>query len=683
MSSMELNKAGWGALLFVGALVTVWFLYVLRRLLLKLALKKAYKGKDKLALLILKVLGGNKSKLLEMQDMLPRLPLPPVKKSLERWLASVEPLLTPDQYEDAKSAAFEFEHSGQAKMLQNELKQRAAKSPNWLTDWWVEFAYLRQRAPLPTGSNFYSTDQHENMYGDVCTPDPIRRAADLIVGHLDFKQHVDEQRKLCQKIGGVVPVCMEGFPLMHGTTRIPGEEMDKLKTHIVPPNGDGHVLLMVGSTMFKLPVQIGGQRMTSDSLQGAIREAVQQAREAKPTKFGQGAYAQPNISLLTTRARSEWAKNRILLLTASGVNCDSMEAIEEALFTVVMHDVPTDCPKSNRILINEAFHGDGTRMWYDKCFNLIVFPDARVAWHYEHTYADAPVPGCGVEHALVAANPRTNYLRIHQEPKGKRYAGQVKAKLLKWETDNVSDFANWISKARAEFSELTSTIAAGPVNFYDFGINNIKLFKVSPDAFCQAALQVASYRYFARHVLTYESASLRAFKRGRTDTIRSATSEMTAFARAFCENQHCREGGKDKVIQLLRAASDTHSRISKEAAQGEGFDRHLLCLKLAAVTTGASVPRLFETDAWNLEFELATSQSPILQEHLKAPSPTVCTQGGGFGPTSSRGVGVSYHPLRDRICFHISVRSNNAAQDQELFASYLQEAFAGMRGLFQ
>mmetsp|Transcript_9541 Transcript_9541/g.18521 ORF Transcript_9541/g.18521 Transcript_9541/m.18521 type:complete len:693 (-) Transcript_9541:27-2105(-) len=677
------SKSKEALLLCVGTLSSFWLVQVLRRILVKFALKKAYKGKDKLSLLILKFLGGNESRLLEMQDLLPQLPVPPVERSLKKWLASVEPLVTPKQFEDAKAAAKEFEDSEQSKTLQKVLQQRAAKMPNWLTDWWVEFAYLRQRGPLPTGSNFYSTDQYENMYGDVCTPDPIRRASDLIVGHLDFKQHVDEERKVCQKIGGVVPICMEGFPLVHGTTRIPGETCDVLKTHIVPPGGDAHVLLMVGSTMFKLPVQVKGQRLTSESLEIAIRDAVKEAKEAEETQFGQGAYAQPNVSLLTTRERTEWARNRALLMTGSAVNCESMDVVEQALFTVVMHDVATDCPKSNRILINEAFHGDGTRMWYDKCFNLIVFPDARVAWHYEHTYADAPVPGCGVEHALVAANPRTNYLRIHQEPKGKRYAGQVKAKLLKWETDNVSDFANWISKARAEFSELTSTIAAGPVNFYDFGINNIKLFKVSPDAFCQAALQVASYRYFARHVLTYESASLRAFKRGRTDTIRSATSEMTAFARAFCENQHCREGGKDKVIQLLRAASDTHSRISKEAAQGEGFDRHLLCLKLAAVTTGASVPRLFETDAWNLEFELATSQSPILQEHLKAPSPTVCTQGGGFGPTSSRGVGVSYHPLRDRICFHISVRSNNAAQDQELFASYLQEAFAGMRGLFQ
>jgi len=677
------NKIGFGAALLVGGVACLWLLQVGRRLLVRYALTNAFKGKDKLSLLILKTLCSKNTQLMEMQDQLPRLPLPPLKKTLEKWLASVKPLVTPDQYEDAKVAVEEFQDSEEARLLQRELKDRHRALPNWLTDWWLEFAYLRQRAPLPTGSNFYSTDQHENMYGDVCTPDPITRASQVIVGHLDFKQQVDEGRKLCQKVGGVVPVCMEGFPLVHGTTRVPGEEMDKLRTHVVPPDGDAHVLLMVGSTMFKLPVQVKGQRVTAGSLEAAIRLAVNRAREAKPTKHGSGAYAQPNVSLLTTRERSKWAKNRTLLICGSGKNCESMDAIEQALFTVVMHDLATDCPKDNRVMIREALHGDGTRMWYDKCFNLIVFADARVAWHYEHTYADAPVPGLAVEHALVASNPRVQHHRVHPEPKGARYDKMVHAEMLEWNTDCVKEFDEWVRDAREEFSGLTRTIACGPVNFYEFGINNIKKFKVSPDSFCQAALQVASLRYFNRHVLTYESASLRAFKRGRTETIRSATAEMTSFAKAFVNGEHAKPGGKERVQALLRDASTVHTRISKQASTGEGFDRHMLAIKLAALTTGFPLPRIFETDAWNLEYELATSQSPILQEHHTIPSPSVMTQGGGFGPVCDGGVGVSYHPQRDRIYFHVSVRSQTPAEDQERFSQYLREAFAGMRALFE
>eukprot|EP00960_Hanusia_phi_P022807 674192-Hanusia_phi.AAC.3 len=56
-------------------------------------------------------------------------------------------------------------------------------------------------------------------------------------------------------------------------------------------------------------------------------------------------------------------------------------------------------------------------------------------------------------------------------------------------------------------------------------------------------LQVASVRYWGRPVLTYESASLRVFEGGRTDTIRSATSEMCEFALEFVKEKRVGGGG--------------------------------------------------------------------------------------------------------------------------------------------
>lgn len=196
------------------------------------------------------------------------------------------------------------------------------------------------------------------------------------------------------------------------------------------------------------------------------------------------------------------------------------------------------------------------------------------------------------------------------------------------------------------------------MRFYNFGINDIKKFKVSPDGFIQAALQVASYVYFGRHVLTYESASLRAFKSGRTETIRSATTPMTNFAKAFCEASKARgeidAATKEKLVKMLRAATSRHSEISKACGQGNGCDRHLMGLKLAALTTGQPLPRIFSTHAYNLEFELATSQTPILQEHMKA-AVTMLTQGGGFAPTADP------VPCRPVPCFLVLIFCSSIA----------------------
>lgn len=58
--------------------------------------------------------------------------------------------------------------------------------------------------------------------------------------------------------------------------------------------------------------------------------------------------------------------------------------------------------QNNKTLIRESFCGEGTHIWFDKCFSILIFNDARAAWHYEHTFADAPVPSLGCEHAMVS-----------------------------------------------------------------------------------------------------------------------------------------------------------------------------------------------------------------------------------------------------------------------------------------
>ena len=49
---------------------------------------------------------------------------------------------------------------------------------------------------------------------------------------------------------------------------------------------------------------------------------------------------------------------------------------------------------------------------------------------------------------------------------------------------------DWLTEAKSEADTMMSQIAIGPYYMNEFGINDIKKFEVSPDAFCQAALQV-------------------------------------------------------------------------------------------------------------------------------------------------------------------------------------------------
>lgn len=59
------------------------------------------------------------------------------------------------------------------------------------------------------------------------------------------------------------------------------------------------------------------------------------------------------------------------------------------------------------------------------------------------------------------------------------------------------------------------------------------LARLSPDAYIQLAMQLAWYRTRGEFTATYETALTRLFKHGRTETIRSLSSDSRQFVLAM------------------------------------------------------------------------------------------------------------------------------------------------------
>jgi hypothetical protein len=55
--------------------------------------------------------------------------------------------------------------------------------PNYVTDWWERFVYLRGRDSIMINSNYYMMDAYEW----IPTRIPVARAANLIFNLLDYK----------------------------------------------------------------------------------------------------------------------------------------------------------------------------------------------------------------------------------------------------------------------------------------------------------------------------------------------------------------------------------------------------------------------------------------------------------------------------------------------------------------
>ncbi|CAK4102778.1 unnamed protein product [Aphanomyces euteiches] len=93
-------------------------------------------------------------KTFQYQDELPSLPLPSLEQTLEAYIKSAEPLLTPAELEHTKGVCHDFLH-GIGPQLQAILEERAGSERNWLEEWWETFGYMKPRYPSAININWF------------------------------------------------------------------------------------------------------------------------------------------------------------------------------------------------------------------------------------------------------------------------------------------------------------------------------------------------------------------------------------------------------------------------------------------------------------------------------------------------------------------------------------------------
>lgn len=69
------------------------------------------------------------------QEGLPKLPVPPLKQTCERYLAALEPIVSEEELEHTRKLVAEFLKGGVGERLQKGLERRARKTDNWVGIW--------------------------------------------------------------------------------------------------------------------------------------------------------------------------------------------------------------------------------------------------------------------------------------------------------------------------------------------------------------------------------------------------------------------------------------------------------------------------------------------------------------------------------------------------------------------
>uniref|UniRef100_A0A7N8Y3L0 carnitine O-palmitoyltransferase n=1 Tax=Mastacembelus armatus TaxID=205130 RepID=A0A7N8Y3L0_9TELE len=612
---------------------------------------------------LVRIFSGRKPLLYSYQGSLPNLPVPAIKDTVKRYLESVRSLMDDTQFERMTKLATEFE-SSLGNRLQWYLKLKALWAANYVSDWWEEYVYLRGRSPIMVNSNYYGMDF---LY---VTPTPIQaaRAGNSIHSFFLYRRKLNKE----ELKPVIIPLCAAQCERIFNTTRIPGEETGKetdMYTHIDAHytvqhwQDSDYIVVYHKGRYFRLRVYQAGRLLSPREIEFQIQRILDD-----PTAPSKG---EAKLGALTAGDRIPWAKARAKYFS-SGVNKRSLDCIERAAFFVTLDDdeqgmMGDDPAASLDRYAKSLLHGKCYDRWFDKSFSVVYYKNGKNGINGEHSWADAPVVAHLWEYTLATDSFQLGYT-AEGHCKGEVDSSLPQPQKLKWEIP--AECEEQISQSLAVAQALADNVDFHVFSFREFGKGKIKKCRVSPDAFIQMALQLAYYRDQKRFCLTYEASMTRLFREGRTETVRSCSSESTAFVRAL-------EGGEsaDVCRRLFRAASEKHQLLYRMAMTGAGIDRHLFCLYVVSKYLGVESPFLKEvlSEPWRL----STSQTPPQQLELFdiVNHPEYISCGGGFGPVADDGYGVSYCILGENmINFHISCKHSCPDTGSQKFGAQIKKA---------
>ena len=377
------------------------------------------------------------------QRSLPRLPVPDLSVTIDRYLAAQRPLHADDDAGDAAFAATEaisrafVENEGAE--LQRELLRRNAAAPHtsYISGWWFD-AYLRDRAPLPLNYNpfigFTDDDivendgKHEANDNDENTNSGSRdaqllRAVNFLVSSARFYNSLTTEtldpemyhlnrsksdnltiRRILKYIPSFVsfygaylfkifPLDMSQYGHLFHSTRVPQIGKDVLVKRPAPR----HVVVLRRGYFYSLTIlEKDGRIVDPMKLMAALKAIIEDPRPV----------VEYPVAAFTTTHRDRWANLRSALLHSSvdegdvvtngvienEVNAKSLYLIDSALFHLCLDDAaPSGVDdRTERLSLSDIFlHGvEGVNRWFDKCFSLIVCANGKAGVNFEHAWGD-------------------------------------------------------------------------------------------------------------------------------------------------------------------------------------------------------------------------------------------------------------------------------------------------------
>lgn len=560
-----------------------------------------------------------KGDLFKYQDSLPDLPVPSLEHTLTLYKRSIIPFYPegsqdPD-YKKYCQVVDEFAKTDGPK-LQQKLIEFGKGHRNWLQPIWDDYAYFGYRDPVsPFSSYFYSHKDFNNSIGK----DQLVKASALTSQVLKFQVEVENETLEPELIKGN-PFCMESFRWMFHNCRVPAVPSDT--TVAFAPEGNRFMIVVSNGYFYKMTTHLDGKPLPTGAIFNGLSTIYKKSHD-RPA-------ADTPVGILTSSNRDVWAANYEQLIK-NPINRGSVEAIQRSSFVLCLDDCfPQTIEEKSR----NCWHGNGYNRWFDKPVQIFVAKNGSSGFLGEHSKMDG-TPTLRMNDWIVQRAAKMKLTEFLSD------IGPAFEE-LKFEADPA--IKESVTKELAVFDKTVNSLDIKTWQYFGLGKDSIKAFKVSPDAFVQALMQLAYYKTTGTLRPTYESASTRKYFGGRTEVCRTVSQEMLQFVRDWEDPSKTDQ----EKIQSFRNAATAHSQYSKQAADGQGVDRHLLGLSQMAAAD--KKPALFTDPIYSYSSKWYLSTSQLSSSEFN---------GYGWSPVVPEGYGLAYMLNKDWLHVNITVHKNN------------------------
>ncbi|XP_060651198.1 peroxisomal carnitine O-octanoyltransferase [Drosophila nasuta] len=590
-------------------------------------------------------------------ETLPALPLPELSDTMQRYYASLVPFGTAEELAQSRSIIEQFQN-GVGAELHAKLKERASKMKNWLGTWWEDYGYHLLRLPL-LPYQIMAMPCQMNLVDIPETSDYMLKTLARQIHHtLEFW---DLTRKGTMKPlssnGGKIKYSSALYKHFFSTTRVPGLEQDHIEKHFLSKNegnGPNHILIGAKGRQFSFSCV-----HEDDSILTAPEILVNLQRLRSILDYeaeGDG------VSALTHDDRTNWAKNRNHLCEISEENKRTLLSVESSVMVLCWDEhCPNDAEQASQLSI----YGDYHSRWADRSSCLVAFKNGHFVYTGEHSCYDGTIS------ASFATFMQLSFFEVPEPDWSEAHSTKVlPIEELKFQLDDT--LKSEIKRVLKEVEERGIDVTATFTVFDDYGKEFMKSMKLHPDSFVQVILQWTYYQMHKEIAPTYETALMRHFYNGRTETLRSCTSAVHDFLKASSNTSTT----DAQLIKAFRAAVNEHRHMMDEARKGNGIDRHLFGLWCVAYENKLDIPALYDDP---LYAKSGGGGNFVLSTSTLGFTPNV----GFVAPMTFDGYGVFYAITSDAIYINSTAYRDSIKTSARKYNIIFKESFRRMRKLLE